>query len=163
MRTIATLLVLGLAACGCAAAAPDPIEPEGAALELGTGTWRFEPVEDGDEVPMIHGAQGGWHLWVAVRTDGMESRTGRLEIELQPADESSPPQTTSLGVQLDPPDAEGRMSYLGWPAILPDPACATGTMQRIRATFTTSSGERVTSERYVIAGAGESPPPACTR
>lgn len=162
MARIATLLVLFGVGCA-AAAAPDPLEPETAALEIGTGTWRFEPLEDGDEIPMVHGAQGGWHLWVAVRTNGMEARIGRLEIELQPADESAPAQSTAIGISLDPPDAEGRMSYLGWPAILPNPSCAAGTMQRIRATFTTSSGERASSERYVIAAPGERPPPVCGR
>lgn len=163
MRALATLLVgaAGLIA-GCAGAPVDPGEPEEARLELGTGTWRFEPVEDGAELPMIHGAQGGWHVWVAIRTAGMDARVGSLVVELQPADESAPAQVTSLGVQLDPPDAEGRRSYLGWPAILPSPACSVGTMQRLRATFTSSSGERVSAERYLIAGPGDDPPGACT-
>jgi hypothetical protein len=84
-----------------------------------------------------------------------------MAIELQPADESEPAQTTSVGIRFDPPDAEGRRSYLGWAAILTDPACAVGRMLRVRATVTATSGERVSAERIVIPSAGDHPPPAC--
>lgn len=156
-RALASLLVVLAAGC---AAAPE-VEPDEGRLELGTGTWRFEPVADGDELPLVKGAQGGWHVWIAVRAHGLESGVGSLEIELQPADESEPPQRTRLGVQLDPPDAEGGRSYLGWPAILGDPSCAVGRLLRVRATLTTPSGERFEDEREIVPGPGDDPPPAC--
>jgi hypothetical protein len=130
-------------------------------LELGTGTFRFEPVEDGHGLPMIRGAQGGWHLWVAVRTHGIDAALGSLTIELQRADESDPPQTTTLGVQLDPPDDDGRRSYLGWPAILPDPSCSAGELFRVHASFTTSAGEQYEDERHAVALPGDDPPAPC--
>ena len=64
-------------------------------------------------------AQGGWHVWVAVRAEHLDTDRGSLTIEIQPADESAPPQSTSLGIQFDPLDDEGGRNYLGWPAILP--------------------------------------------
>lgn len=156
------LLVIGIGhvalALGCASV---PVDEDVARLELGTGTWRFEPLADGQDVPLVRGAQGGWHLWLSVRADGLDAETGSLAIELQPADESAPPQTTSIGIHFDPPDANGMRSYLGWPAILADPSCAVGTMLRVRATVTTGSGERITAERYVVPAPGESPPPPC--
>lgn len=36
-------------------------------LEIGTGIEGYEPVEEGAFIPMVHGAQGGWHLQGAAR------------------------------------------------------------------------------------------------
>jgi hypothetical protein len=44
-------------------------------LEVGTGTYRFEPVTDGDTLPLVFGAQGGWHLWVAIRVSAASRMT----------------------------------------------------------------------------------------
>jgi hypothetical protein len=155
---VASVLVL----LGCAGAVPVDDTDHEATLELGTGTWRFEPIEDGQEVPLIRGAQGGWHVWLSVRASGLESSTGRLVVELQPGDDSTPPEASSVGVQLDPPDAEGRRSYLGWAAILSNPSCAMGRPLRVHVSLTTGSGEQISAERYLVPGPGESPPPACT-
>ncbi len=154
-------LALSLAAvtlAGCAGASP---EPTTASLELGTGTARFEPLADGAEVPMVKGAQGGWHVWVSVRAEGLDSGLGSIEIEHQPADESEPAQVSRVGVTFDPPDAEGRRVSLGWPAIFADPACSVGRLHRIRVTITTASGQRVSAERDVMPTPGAFPPPAC--
>lgn len=153
----ASLLAVALTT-GCAAAEPGPAE---AALELGTGTSRFEPLVDGQEIAMVHGAQGGWHLWISARATGLDARIGSLEITQGPADGSAEPQTTRVGVTFDPPDAEGRRVTLGWQAILADPACCVGRLHRVRVTVTTASGERVSAERDVMPTAGEYPPPAC--
>jgi hypothetical protein len=144
---------------GCAGSVP--VEPTEASLELGTGTARFLPIEDGTELPMIKGAQGGWHLWVSVRASDLSSGVGSLTIEHQPADESEPPQTFRIGVMFDPPDAGGRRTSLGWTAILPNPSCSVGRLHRIRVTVTTATGERVSAEREVMPTAGDYPPPPC--
>ena len=36
-------------------------------FDFGTGDSSFVPVSDGDDVTMIHGPQGGWHIWGSVR------------------------------------------------------------------------------------------------
>ena len=36
-------------------------------LELGTGVTEFEPLDDGDDIELVAGAQGGWHLDAALR------------------------------------------------------------------------------------------------
>jgi hypothetical protein len=143
---------------GCASS---PTSGNDAQLELGTGTFRYEPLEDGAEVPLVHGAQGGWHVWLSVRASGIDEETGSLLIEMQRADESVPPQNVRVGIRFDPPNADGMRDYLGWPAIMSDPSCAVGHLYRIRATFTTSRGERLTAERYLIPAPGDDPPPPC--
>lgn len=156
-RFLLALGVCGVAGCSSAPAASSG-EP---ALELGTGTWQFEPVVDGQALPLVHGAQGGWHFWVAVRLTGVDADTGSLRIETQPADDSTPATTETIGVHLDPPDATGGRSYLGWRDILGDPSCAVGHTYRVRATLTLTSGMRASDERYIEVAPGDSPPPPC--
>jgi hypothetical protein len=154
---LSTVLLGAGALAGCAGSAV----PNEASLELGTGTARFVPLADGDEVAMVRGVQGGWHLWVSVRADGLETNLASLEIAHQPADESEPEQVTRSGVTFDPPDAQGRLVTLGWQAILANPSCSVGRLHRIRVTVTTASGKRLTAEREVIPTGGLNPPPPC--
>lgn len=155
------LLVLALLASLPACASASSLPPEAAQLELGTGTARFVSVADGDALEMVRGAQGGWHVWVSVRTEGLTEGTGSLEIEHGPADQSAAPQRSRVGVMFDPPDAQGRRASLGWTAIFDNPACQQDRLYRIRVTLTTARGERLTDERDVMPRASVYPPPPC--
>jgi hypothetical protein len=160
-RAITSALGLVLGACASVPAmAPSDGTPM---LELGTGTYAFVPVTDGQTLPLIHGAQGGWHFWVAVRVTGSSASSGSLTLETQPADESSPARIATIGVHFDPPDATGGRSFLGLQDIMSDPSCAVGTLIRVRATVTLPDGTRVSDERHVVPGPGDSPPPPCVR
>src|SRR4051794_36949910 len=55
-----------------AAATPAPI------CVLGGGVLAFVPEHDGDTVPIIHGPQGGYHVWGSVLAHGV--RFDRVEI-----------------------------------------------------------------------------------
>jgi hypothetical protein len=67
-----------LAALGCSAIEPEP-EPEppagealvGSAAADGSG---FVPVDDGADVELIPGAQGGFHVWLNVSVHGLSGR-----------------------------------------------------------------------------------------
>lgn len=161
MRVWLAALALVLAS-SCAAQGAVVHEPEQASIEIGTGTWRFEPLVDGQEIPLVHGAQGGWHFWLAVRARGIATDTGSVTFERQPADESAPPSTTSVGVHFDPEDAEGGRNYLGWPEILASPGCAVGVLQRVHATLTLADGRTLEDEVFLTPTGGDVPPPACT-
>jgi len=77
---------IALAACG-GDGAVEPGEPDaavgsaelilGGASADGSG---FTPVEDGDDVTLIGGAQGGFHVWTGLRVRGA---AGRLHLERQ--------------------------------------------------------------------------------
>lgn len=156
----ARLLVLGAAlalAAGCATEAP----PGEASLELGTGSWRFEPVTDGDTVSLVRGAQGGWHFWLSLRAQGMSGEYNTMRLELQPADESAPAQRNELPVYLEPPDEDGVRLATGLTAILADPGCAVGELLRVRVTMTADDGTEIVDERYLMIDPGPDPPPAC--
>jgi len=157
---IAAVLVLGPVA-GCVTG-PGPDETTGErGVELGTGSWRFEPVDDGDQLDLVRGAQGGWHLWVSLRTQGISEDRTTLIVETQLADDSASPIRHERTVRLDPPDDEGRRAVVGWQNIIPDPSCMVGQMVRMEATLMDDTGEPLTSERYVVPMGGAYPPPPC--
>jgi len=55
---------------GCPLVPPDDSTPVDctdlpSAVELGTGESAHVPASEGDEVVMVHGPQGGWHVWLS--------------------------------------------------------------------------------------------------
>ncbi len=67
---------------------PDPTRPSesgdvsgDARLELGTGTSAFEPLAEGADVELVEGAQGGWHLDVALAGWGFGPGGALVEYE----------------------------------------------------------------------------------
>ena len=70
------------------ARSPDPDdgvpEPDARApfIEIGTGRRRWEPLVAGQEVPIIEGIQGGFHVWGAVRGDGFPAEDVEVAFEL---------------------------------------------------------------------------------
>lgn len=97
--------VAALAACG-ASAAPDVCKRAGvpAAVELGAGRASYAALASGEMLAVEAGPQGGHHVWLALRTQGLATETsfitvtGQVEaiaasvgpfethFELQPAD-----------------------------------------------------------------------------
>ncbi len=65
-------------------------------VEVGTGEFQFETLSDGDVVTMVHGPQGGWHIWTSVVTHGSEP-----EVRIRPAIEAP-----DLGIRVTDPDLE---------------------------------------------------------
>lgn len=97
MRCSSLLLLLW--ACG------PPPEPS---LELGTGTGTFRQLADGDELALVYGPQGGWHVDVAIRTVGLDADATLLEYAAR--DEASVvsfPAEMQLADNLVVPTADG--------------------------------------------------------
>lgn len=42
-----------------------------ACVEIGNGETAHTPLADGDHVVMVHGPQGGWHVWGSLKTTNM--------------------------------------------------------------------------------------------
>lgn len=51
-------------------------------VELGTGARQYEPLAAGEEVPIIRGPQGGFHVWGGFRGDGFADGEVRIRFEL---------------------------------------------------------------------------------
>ncbi len=157
MRRLPHLLVLVGLAAGCSGGAA----PGEGVVELGTGEWEFVPLADAQEVELVFGAQGGYHVWTSFRAEGLSAEDVMLEIETQAADGSTAPQTSRVPVDFDR-TADGSIELVGWPAILADPGCVVDRMLHVQVRLTDRRGATATDERYVVPHAGiTGPPPPC--
>lgn len=155
MKILLVLCLLGL--LGCAEPTPAP----GVEVELGTGSFRFEPLEDGQQVALVRGAQGGFHLWLSLRVRGLEDSRPAITWTMQPADETRAPHEVQVALPFDPPDAAGFRKLIGYTGIVKDPACLVGKLLRIEASLPMAGGELVSVEREVVVLGGTYPPATC--
>ncbi len=147
MRALAAILVLGLGGGGCLTSAP----PGTATAELGTGEWQFEPLADGQEVWIVNGAQGLQHIWVAFRTAGIDPSRVSMRVETRIVDQGGSVWEDSQ-VQIDlVPEGGDRCSFVGWPAVLSNPAAVADKLLHIRVTLTDRNGASAWDERTVLA------------
>jgi len=153
-RTASILWLCAGLAAGCGGGAA----PGEGWAELGTGEWEFVPIEDGQDVPLVAGSQGGHHVWASLRTEGLDPDRVMLEIETQPADGSMPPEVSRVPVPFEPMEAGGAR-LLGWPAVLSEPGCVVDRMLRVTVTLTDEHGVRAGDERFVVPRAPTAGPP----
>ena len=139
--------LLGLALAGCGGG--DPAAGD-LVVELGTGEVGFEPLADEQPVPLVAGPQGGHHVWLSLRAEGLASERALMVIDAIPlVDGEPPPARAPVRIFMEPmPD--GRMEYIGWPAQLDAPACLVGQRLSVRVTLTDSEGRRGSDERIVV-------------
>ena len=50
-----------------------------ATLEIGTGEFSFEPIEDRQHLPIVSGTQGGHHVWLGIRATELDPREVRVD------------------------------------------------------------------------------------
>ncbi len=69
--TCGRALLLFVVGCDAdpSSATDQPVKPT---IELGAGLSDWQPLADGDPVELIAGLQGGWHIDVGVRGEGIE-------------------------------------------------------------------------------------------
>ncbi|MEN0065264.1 MAG: hypothetical protein AAGA48_24175 [Myxococcota bacterium] len=63
-------MLLALTWLACAGSPVEGCDAEPLGVTLGTGVTAFEPLAANDEVIMVFGPQGGWHIDVAARVTG---------------------------------------------------------------------------------------------
>jgi len=116
---VSVLLLLSTLA-GC-----EPTGAGAASLALGTGEYGFEAIGDLGTVELVHGPQGGWHVWLSVRAENLNPV--RVEMDLTTEVMGMPGTRDRSIVYLDlVPNELGGHEILGWRAILSQPACADG-------------------------------------
>jgi len=84
--------LLAALALGCATEPPR--------AEVGGGTSGFTPIADGGDVPLVEGAQGGHHLTLGVRAQGLDPDGATLTIRTSPQPEGRPRQTRVWTIDL---------------------------------------------------------------
>lgn len=143
-RLLLTAVVFAVLA-GCTGA-----EPVGeAVVELGTGEWRFEPLADEQEVTLVMGSQGGYHVWVSVRAEGIDPDDVTFRVEYEPLDDPSAMQESRIRLDFDTDETDGTPIFLGWPAQLAEPEAFDGRMTTLRVTVRDRHGARGTDERAI--------------
>ncbi len=128
------LLGLILLSSATLAACEQPYVIDGPPVfEVGTGEYAFEPVADGDKLPIYNGQQGGSHVWLGVRVANMQPRQFHLETDLVITETDTP---TGFDLFFDVDlfrGPSGDMEYAGLPLQI-EPNVLRGV--RIRATIT---------------------------
>lgn len=125
------LVHLALTAACTSGTAADP-SGSTATLELGTGETTFAPITDGAALPLVHGCQGGYHVWIALRARGFDSRGLVVRLRLERAGD---------GVLLSEPfslrvafaEEGGAASIAGLPLPVISPEDVAGTTLRLVA------------------------------
>jgi len=131
------LLAVTVGACGTRAA-------DRPSVELGTGDQAFIVLHDGDPVPIIHGLQGGYHVWGAVRASDLAPMGVHLQFTLARLDDAVPV-TTRTDV-ADLVDGE----HLGTAVFVPDPDGVRGQPCTFDLTAIDTHGTMVHSQRTIV-------------
>jgi hypothetical protein len=158
-RPAAALLALALAGCGGRDAPDGP--PEAA---LGTGSDMFVPLSDGDDVTIVQGPQGGFHVFASVRVRGLDpgnpedlgdpdnpttvfqAFNGDLRVDLD----------ASIYTQgLDPTTEDGLYEMVGRLLILDIQSAVEldGATLRLTVSVTDTAARTATDQRTVVARA----------
>jgi hypothetical protein len=157
MRKVWLVVVALLFACNDVNGSPDgglagfPDGPETLQVEAGTGVTSFEPLTDGEAVDVIHGMQGGYHIWTAVRvhdsavTDVQVNVTSHFEQGGASAGEPSRITTT-----LDAPAPDGARDHAGMRDFIDSPLAVQGQRVVLRVEVIANDGRHGTSERTVV-------------
>ena len=92
-------------------------------FELGTGESQFEALEEGQDLSMVSGPQGGCHFWLAVRSDGFADRLFDIQYDIRFANTGTTTGSRySQKVRLTPTSAkDGRCEFYGYTAFLVRP------------------------------------------
>lgn len=110
MRTVLWVL----AGVACADATPTGV-PD---LLVGTGQYAFERVEEGGDVPIIFGPQGGYHIWVGVLAENVERRCV-AEVRMALLDEAPTPVGNPLYFDVELFEADdGWLQFAGLPLVV---------------------------------------------
>jgi hypothetical protein len=156
-RPVALAVLWLLAGCDDGAR-PDADAHAAGWIEVGTGEWAFEPLEDGQDVPLVFGSQGGYHVWLSYRTGGLDPHNVQIEISTEilsrPGSRTASVLTRSLA-QVDGPEVYGQ---IGWPAVITEAGCAEGQLVEVAVTLRDRHDQVLEDARTVVPHATVEPP-----
>ena len=127
-------------------------------VEIGTGASRFEPLEDGQSMPLVAGAQGGFHLWISARARGIDPSDVHLTVVSYPRATERPRQTAFHALELAA--REGWLERACLVQVLSTPECFQDREVVVAIHVSDGAGRAAHDERVVIPRA-EAPIGAC--
>lgn len=147
LALLAALLLIS----GCCL--PD-LEAEPTVL-LGTGEVEFLSIGDGaQDVALVNGVQGGWHVWGSVRATGLDWADVRMTFTLAEADGSLLSEPSRIDGELRcceaDPECAGFGELVGFPVILDQPTLAVGRIVTFTVEMTDSDGVTATAEKAIV-------------
>jgi hypothetical protein len=120
-------------------------------VQLGTGGTSFVPVADGDSVPIIHGPQGGYHIWGSVQARYVDPFCVKLRFTLTPDGATAP-----FTVRTDTVDLTGTSDglsvgqHVGTQVFLPDPTMVQGKPCHWHLDVTDAEGRTGADEHLIV-------------
>ena len=124
---------------------PDAAPP--AFIEIGTGARRYARLEAGQEVPIIQGPQGGFHVWGGFRGRGFPDDDVRIRFALDLEGETIA--TADYTEFALPTDSTGLYSYAAVSVIYLENERvepSSGSRMTLRATVESSDGQSLSDE-----------------
>ncbi len=145
LRRGALVAVLAFVGCG------DGVDGE-LVLVLGQGETAYAELDDGTELPLVAGPQGGHHVWIAMRAEGLSAPGAELLVDAFPRGAADPPRRLPVRTRFALlPD--GSWERVGWPAEIPDALCTVDTEVMVRVTLR-QGGREAVDERVVVPQGG---------
>jgi hypothetical protein len=153
----ALLALLASSACGPSSTAggpqadivPVPNTPASIDLEIGSGAVDYVALADGDAVDLIHGSQGGYHIWTAIRVRDLTVQEGAVNVSSRFEDGSGPAGLPSgWAARLVVTDGAGIQA--GMRNGIDDPGAVNGKRIILRAELVARDGRHGAAERVVV-------------
>jgi hypothetical protein len=144
--------------CGSDAAAPTGEGATGTSVVLGTGEAEFEPMDGEPTLRLVHGAQGGFHVWASVLAYGFSSP--QLDLLLTTTVDDEPASSLVMHARLtmrDVLDPAGNpaQSFAGFPAQVKGARCADGHRVGLQLQLSEPGGGSSRDVRYCVAEVDE--------
>lgn len=142
---LCALLALGPCACGGESERGPPGVQR---VVLGTGEATFEHIEGEPELPLVAGAQGGFHVWASFLAYGFD--TAAIDLTLTTtvagASENLVMRARVTTREIVDPDGLPARSYAGFPAQVLDARCAHGQRVSLQLQLTAPEGSTSASD-----------------
>lgn len=101
----------------------------------------FEPLAADQEVPLVAGAQGGYHVWLSMRASGLCAGRNDVRLEVIPSGSARESQSNVRMAFTQVEGEPGVVEQIGWPARVLEPWCAVGDPVRLSVTVTDADGQ----------------------
>lgn len=143
-----------LVSCGSTAApgmfdlADLPATPAALDVEVGVGQSAFTPIADGEPVDLTYGAQGGYHIWMAVRVSGGSATGVQVNVSARRDDGSlaGPASRAAVGLRVEP---DGSATAANLRNFIDDAGSVRGKALTLRAEVVAADGKHGAGERRV--------------
>ena len=120
-----------------------------AEFEVGTGEYAFEAVAPGEELQVVHGPQGGDHVWLGVRVANMQPKRFHLESSMVRVEDGQSvgfPLFFDVDLFIGP---SGDLEYAGLPLQL-DPDQLRGVRVRVTIEALDREGRTMSAAMEII-------------